>query len=458
MNETRKNILWIQTDEQRTDSMGCYGGTLASTPVLDGLAASGTMFANHHVQSPVCVPSRVCELTGLLPHRTGIFNNDCHYNWGTWPAGIRTFPEVFAQHGYVTANFGKYHTPHHSTWLENYHFELFPDEADQFSLGTSFKDEVQEVIHLGHEPNGVILSGRYPSVHGGRTPQTHVTDVAVNWLKEYRHVRRPFLARVSYLAPHTPVLAPEHLYHRFDEAPDDWEEPDGSILASRPAYELDDAALARFRAHSRNEIMRMRKTYGALVSHVDEQVGRLLAALKETGDLDSTIIVYTSDHGNLIGEYGQFQKGVFYDLTTRVPCMICGPGIPQGRRVDDLSASIDLGRTLMQIAGINPPEDFRGPGMFDAGGLSEVTGEIALPRNGHLARRSWIRTGEWSLDVTTSIDGHPVRDLKDMDGKLSRVTVDSFSPENLFNEPEHAPVIRNLLDRLYLHIRDTIEE
>jgi arylsulfatase A-like enzyme len=207
------NILWIQTDEQRTDSLGCYGNARVRTPNLDRLARRGTTFFEHHTQSPVCVPSRVCELTSRYPHQTGILENSVHFTWGQWPtdaAGpVVTFPELFAEAGYATVNMGKYHTPHHLTWLENWHFEFLPEEAGHTALAEGFDEEAHDVIHRGNEHSRVILSGKYPEVVGGRTPQTYLTDHALDWLGMYGHVRRPFLMRVSYLAPHTPVLAPE---------------------------------------------------------------------------------------------------------------------------------------------------------------------------------------------------------------------------------------------------------
>jgi len=112
------NILWIQCDELRTDALGCYGGDNL-TPNIDALAAEGVVFENHFTTSPVCVPARVSELTGCYPTQTGILDNSVHYNWGKWPQELTAFPECFLQHGYATANFGKYHTPHHGTWGEN---------------------------------------------------------------------------------------------------------------------------------------------------------------------------------------------------------------------------------------------------------------------------------------------------------------------------------------------------
>ena len=345
------NILWIQTDEQRTDSLGCYHPR-AQTPHIDALASRGTIFLNHHTQSPVCVPSRVCELTSRYPHQTGILNNSVHYTWGTWPEGAVSFPELFARAGYATANLGKYHTPHHHTWLENWHFEWFPHEASFTGLADGFDPDEHELIHIGHNKKSVILSGRYPFVHGGRTPQRYVTDHAIDWLSMYSHVRRPFLLRVSFLAPHTPILTPEPFYSLYDPAGMDWDVPTEEVLNSRPDYEIGVRGPVAYRAHTDAEFRRMRCSYYGLVAHIDQQVGRLVDCLRETGQLDHTLIVYTSDHGDLLGEYGQFQKGMFYDITTRVPCIMAGPGIPAGQRATRLTECVDIAPTLLQAAGL----------------------------------------------------------------------------------------------------------
>jgi choline-sulfatase len=443
------NILWIQTDEQRADSLGCYGNPRVRTPHLDTLAARGTVFLNHHTQSPVCVPSRVSELTSRYPHQTGILNNAGHYTWGRWPEGMVAFPELFAGAGYVTVNLGKYHTPHHPTWLENWHFEWFPGEAGFTSLAPGFDEAEHEVIHLGGRPDSVILSGRYPEVAQGRTPQSHLVDQALDWLGMYAHVRRPFLMRVSFLAPHTPVLAPEPFYSMYDPADMDWDVPTADLLASRPRYEIPDGGgeHGAYHAHTDAEYRRMRCSYYGLVSHVDQQVGRLLEGLARLGLLEHTLVVYTSDHGDLMGEYGQFQKGMFYDITTRVPCIIAGPGVEAGSRQGGLTESVDLAPTLLRVAGLPVLDEMVGRDLFRDPPRPDVIGEILRSRGGVQVRRSWIRTARWSLDVSTEIDGTPAsRELRD--GKLVDLLADPLEHVNLYHSPAYAGVVGELEARL----------
>ena len=458
------NILWIQTDEQRTDSIGAYGNRAVRTPVLDRLAQEGTVFKNHHVQSPVCVPSRVCELTGLYPHQTGIVDNLVHYNHGRWPDGIGTFPERFAAAGYATANFGKYHTPHHPTWLENWHFEWFAKEASFFSLGKGFDEAEHEIIHHGNTLPRYIVSGRYPHVKGGRTPQSHLVDIVSEWLSGFSSVRRPFFVRASFLAPHTPVLAPEPFYGMYDPADMDWDAPSEEVLASRPAYESSSVIRAWRGRHTDEQYRRMRCTYYGLVSHVDEQVGRLLGVLEETGERENTLIVYTSDHGVLMGEYGQFQKGMFYDLVTRVPCIMAGPGVPRGRVVEHLTEQVDLGPTLLELAGLPVPEetegrDLLGPEPPREDVIGEIGGRMMWDMNAPMwtdmperhrhsrIRRSWIRTQRWSLDFTSEIEGRPTAAREEQDGKLIDLEADPLAHVNLFGDPGCARIVEELQAR-----------
>jgi choline-sulfatase len=413
--------------------------------VIDAIARRGTLFANHFVQSPVCVASRVCELTSRYAHQTGILENSVHYNWGRWPEGLIAFPELFAAAGYATVNLGKYHTPHHHTWLENWHFEL-ADGVWFNGIDARFDEGEHAILHLGNQPAGVLMSGQHPRGEGRRTATEIVTDRAIEWLGSYGHVRRPFLLRVSYLAPHSPVVAPEPFYSAHDPADQDFDAPTEAMLAACPDFER--VGMASFRRHDLDQIRRMRATYHGLVSHVDEQIGRIIARLEEQGELGRTIVVVTSDHGNLIGEYGQFHKGVFYDITTRVPCVIAGLGVPAGKRVLGLSESIDLGPTLLRLAGIAAPAVMEGRDLF--GGhppREDVIGEILQPTSGRPRRRSWIRTERWSMNYTSEIGHVKVATADERDGKLVDLVRDPLEHANLYRDPAHASIVAELTQR-----------
>ena len=169
----------------------------------------------------------------------------------------------------------------------------------------------------------------------------------------YSHVRRPFLLRVSFLAPHTPILTPEPFYSLYDPAGMDRDVPTEEVLNSRRIMKSAFVVPLPI-AHTP---MRNSGACDAAITvslRIDQQVGKLVDCLRETGQLDHTLIVYTSDHGDLLGEYGQFQKGMFYELTTRVPCIMAGPGIPAGQRATKRPTEcVDIAPTLLQAAGLN---------------------------------------------------------------------------------------------------------
>ncbi len=223
-----------------------------------------------------------------------------------------------------------------------------------------------------------------------------------------------------------------------------WDVPDEAILTSRPNYEIGARGPSVYRTHTDAEFRRMRSTYYGLVSHIDQQVGRLIECLDEIENLDNTLILYTSDHGDLMGEYGQFQKGMFYDITTRVPCIFAGPGVPAGQRIPRLTECVDIAPTLLEYASLNIPETMIGRNMFTGQERDSVIGEIALRRGGQLRRRSWIRTHRWSLDFTSEVDGKPTTSSEEKDGKLIDLDKDPLEHVNQFNAPGYAEVVKEL--------------
>lgn len=209
------NILWIQTDEHRCDSLGCYGADWAKTPALDALAARGVTMRQAFCQSPICSPSRSSQLTARYPQEVCALSNLGAGIPGIFPAGTLTFPEVFAKHGYRTISLGKSHTPAHPTWGEEEHTVLFPHYADYRRLGNKWSEQDLHVIRRPGRPR-LIIGGTYPVP--SPTPSEAITDRAIDILRS-QSFDEPLLLRVSHNWPHTPVLPPppfDRLYNPDD--------------------------------------------------------------------------------------------------------------------------------------------------------------------------------------------------------------------------------------------------
>ena len=210
----KPDIIWIYCDELRTDALDCYGHPILQlrTPNLDRLASSGVRFTNNFCNAPVCVASRYCTLTGLYPEDTGVYNNE-----GAWPNFrlpriLQTFPNVFSQNGYSTANFGKIHVAPEIRPGANPEHEIF-----QYHDGTGGEMKIWE--HLGEDavqmirsPYGGMNGGIFPD--GEPYPPDSVVENALHWLQT---ATSPYLVRISLLQPHTPVLPPAQYVKLLDD-------------------------------------------------------------------------------------------------------------------------------------------------------------------------------------------------------------------------------------------------
>ena len=185
----------------------------------------------------------------------------------------------------------------------------------------------------------------------------------------------------------------------------------------------------------------MRRSYNALVSHIDDEVGRLVERLKVTGEYENTIILFTSDHGDLMGEYGQFQKAVFYDITANVPCIMAGPGVRPGV-YENLTECVDIAPTLLKLCGLSPQPQCMGEDMFTSD-KPEALGDILASGR----RRVWLRTQRYALDITVEKNGIPVGP-EQYDGKLIDLAADPLFHHNLYGDPAVAAVQQELTARL----------
>ena len=463
----RPDIVWIYCDELRTDALGCYGHSHLQlhTPNLDRLASGGVQFTNNFCNAPVCVASRCSTLTGLYPEDTWVYNNE-----GAWPnfrlpRSLQTFPKVFSQNGYTTANFGKIHVAPEMRPGANPENDIF-----QYHDGTGGEMGFWE--HLGEEavqmiraPNGGMNGGVYPD--NLPYPPDQVVENALHWMET---ADTPFLARISILQPHTPVLPPAKYVRLLKDQDPGLPKPLPDTVS---AFEKRVAEVYDVASMSPEKLRAARLHYYAQVAWIDAQVGRVLSFLEQTGRREQTVIIFGADHGNPLGETGAFEKLTYTPTVHRVPLLISWPGtIPSGQIRDDICDSLDIAKTCFSIGGINAPSQFKGRDLFadpppDAvfatigygqlfskmapnGGRGEWYGGRGWPR------RSCIRTSRYRFDMNVLIDGAKPQP-EDQDVFLADVLADRNEFTNLAREPKYADVVRKLSGQLEKHTENSVE-
>ena len=452
------NILWIQTDEQRPDSLGCWGSRWAKTPNLDALAASGVVFRNAVCQAPVCLPSRTSQMTCRYPHEVAAMTNDMAQR-EVLPPGTLMFTQLLAAVGYQTVTFGKRHLPKWDSWQRHESCVLNAEYSGYFALNARYSESEHHVVKRPSS-TPIILAGRYPTFEPN--PSRTITDWAINFLRE-RDRSRPFLLRVSHNWPHTPVLAPPP----FDELYDPGQLPvrfyDAEAYAGRSDADRQIADSHRMSELSKEQYRQMWKDYMGLCAYVDYEVGRLLAVVQSLALDHDTIVVYSSDHGKNLGEWGAGEKGTFDRQCWGVPFIWSWPGhVPEGKVSDELCELLDTGRTLAGLTGVDAPAHWRGRDLFSSSPPAAVFGEIGVPNSraallnagekkedeankDHRPLQVGVRTARHRLDLVWMKDG---RRVDPADGNFFDLETDPLEKRNLWHETAAASTRQELLRRL----------
>lgn len=461
------NVVWIQSDEHRPDSLGCYGSSWAKTPNLDALAKRGTLFTTAVCQSPVCVPSRASQLTARYPQEINTLHNDvCEeamriagdVDFDILPPGTVTFPEWLASRGgFQTVTFGKSHIPPWRPWQAERLVVNDERYAGYYSLNESFDEEEHHVVK---RPGGasIILAGTYPG--GLDNPSRAITDEAIDWLAHGRDRRRPFLLRVSHNWPHTPVLPPAPFDQLYDPADLPVRTFDEQAYKTRSSWDRHMADAHRVWELDDRQLRQVWKDYMGLCAYVDDEVGRLLAALEDQRLGDSTVVLFSSDHGKSLGEWGATEKGFFDSEVWRVPFIWSWPGvIPQGETRSEPCELIDTGRTLTGLLGLDSPANWRGRDLFaSVDDRGEAFGQIGwpsadVPRGPRRRDDHWnclrvaIRTERYRMDETWMAAGRRVP-FELGDGNLFDLVVDPQERCNLWGSPDKAAVVAELRERI----------
>ncbi len=439
------NVLWILCDELRADAVACFGGApvAVSTPAIDGLADRGVLFERCYAASPVCVPARVGMHTGLLPEETGVYGNEAFWP-GHQMGPIETFPEVLARQGWATADFGKEHIPRALTpWQLQDHRGSLAHEVMR-----ALPDDAAEVLR---STTGLALAGRFPAEVP--YPPSVVVDNVLGWV---RQAPEPFLVRASLLQPHTPVVPPEPWATLYEGR--DW--PDEVVQdPTASAFERRFGEVSGGLDLSPAEIVRAQVAYHGLVAWVDAEIGRLLAGLAAIGKQAArTVVVFTSDHGRLLGEQGGIGKHTHAPAAQRIPLIVVHPDLSPGRR-HDLASQVDLARTFCGLVDAAPPPRAGGRDLFrdpPPGHVSSTIGygqaqSAAFPNLGigrwfgdrGWPRRTCVRTERWRYDRNVRLDGAPPG-VPDRDDFMADTTVDPNEATNRVGDPSVAGVLAEL--------------
>jgi choline-sulfatase len=440
----RPNLLFLFSDQHAFQVTGCYGDKIVETPNLDRLAREGVTFDAAYCPSPICVPSRMSMLTARHPSA-----QDCWTNDDFLVSDRATWPHALGAAGYRPILIGRLHAMGPDQ-LHGYAEREIGDHSPNWG-GIARHD--MGVLNETNDPHrtSVIRSGSGESVY--EVKDRDVTRAAVACLDRLGAARKggddqPFALTVGFMLPHPPYVATKEDYARFA----DMVQP--ARLARGPAGQ-EHPWLAWWRNNRgidevpADDAMRARIAYYALTYRLDAMIGEVLAALQRNGLAENTLIVYSTDHGDQIGERGLWWKHTFYEESVRVPLIMSWPGqIPQGERRRQVVNLVDLAATMVDALGapalphaqgrsfLNVARDANAP-WHDETFSEYCTDEVPVWTGGMAVRQRMLRSGDWKL-----IYYHGYRP------QLFNLAADPDELRDLGDDPAHAAIREQLLARL----------
>lgn len=353
--KAKPNILLLFTDQQRFDTIGALGNPVIRTPALDRLCREGVAFTSAYSPSPVCVPARCSLHYGQYPMRTG-----CYDNAWKMPEDRPSFMQVLAEAGYRTHGIGKCHFTPDSWALRGFQTRETQEEVPARSSDDYTRWLEAEGWGELPEPHGVRGEMYYVPQVSQLPARLHPTqwigDRSVAFVEQQRRSDRPWLLFSSYIHPHPPFAppAPWHkLYRSFNlpppNVPGDPESLQTYANRHQNRYKYRDQGI------DRQLVQNMKAHYYACISFIDFQIGRVLDALEATGQRRDTLILFATDHGELLGDYNCFGKRSMHDSCARVPLLAALPGrFEGGRRCGCPASLVDIMPTVLSAAGIAP--------------------------------------------------------------------------------------------------------
>jgi choline-sulfatase len=406
------NVLVILSDEHTRRVLGSYGNRIVRTPHLDALATRGTRFASAYCQTPICVPSRGSLATGRWPHAIDSWDNATPYvgteasSWGhrltAQDHRVTTVGKLHYRRADDPSGFSDQRVPLH----------VVDGTGDLYGLlRGDMPPRPQSLRHVIEARAGESEYVRYDRA---------IADTAAQWLREEADAagrRKPWVLFVGFVSPHFPLVVPDAyfgLYHQDElPLPVAWTDAKWS---RHPVHELHRHQLGLTTPLDEATVRRAIAAYYGLVSFLDEQIGRVLDALAESGFGDSTRVIYTSDHGEMLGGHGLWWKSTMFESAVTVPLVVAGADVPAGRVVRTNAMLVDLYPTLLEMVGAAPSgadADLPGRSLVALAREPDADRQAFSEYHAIFSRRGtfMLRLGRWKY--VHHVDGPP--ELFDLD-------------------------------------------
>lgn len=485
----KPNLLFIYTDEQRFDTLNCYGNKTLAMPNLNRLAERSTVFERAYVTQPVCTPSRATLLTGLTPHSCQMTTNNL-----TLPDDIKCLPEYLSE-DYICAHHGKWHLgdeifPQHgfTEWLateDTYHAFYSPERDQSARSGFHHFLRSQGVNYHNRSDLPEEIRTRFFRNQIGRLPEelsrpAYLGNTASRFLRDRSDDGKPFALYVNFLEPHMP----------FYSCRDGQYAPQDVEISPNFMHDLPEDAPRRLRAHvakyrqgfdvdrpleTEDQWRRLYARYWGMCSLIDTHAGRILRTLEECGLDENTIVVFTSDHGDMMGSHRLLGKGTMYEEAARVPLLIHLPGQSEQRRIKGPASQLDLVPTLLDAMDVTVPEGLEGRSRLAAvkDGAECLDDDVFIEWHGSATGRQPVNMQE-AAKLQTAVDDKSaqvecIRTVVTSNGwklnvsslgddELYHLVSDPYEMNNLIADPAQQALKLELLEKLRQRQRTTADE
>jgi arylsulfatase A-like enzyme len=458
--QRKPNLILFLPDQQRADTLACYGGLKVHAPNLNKLASESVIFERTYVTHPVCTPSRSSLMTGTWPHING-----CTRNSVPLDRQFRVFPELVQDQDYRNAYIGKWHL------------------GEDGPAGRGFETYISTDGH-GDYTNFLLSNGVTPDKSNGRFSEVAISKLPIELARSRflekqacdfieKHERDPFILVVAFVEPHSPYNGPLNEVNSLDEVKLDktaalpeneeiplryrlmreWQEAEALLDRERLPIQL-------FFGITPDEYRSIKQRYLGLVTLVDQSIGAILGCLEGCGIRDHTIVMHTSDHGDSLGAHHLFGKETMFEEAARVPWLIRLPGQTRQKMISNPVSHIDFVPTLLDLLGQSNHPQCAGESLLplinDANPMPKnvffewAPNRTKVKKGSRLARRRMIkRAVEESTRALVSFDGWKLC-LRDKDlNELYNLNEDPCETRNLYPDPQYAAVVSRLTTEIY---------